>query len=63
MQLIALKTTNINLYSSFTKNSTIHYRGGRNFGATFGIETGQFTWCIVASKFWVGQLILDPGLV
>ena len=37
--------------------------GEGDFGANFGVKTGQFTWCYSASKFWVGCLILDPGLV
>ena len=37
--------------------------GEGDFGATFRVKTGQFTWRMVASEFWVGRLILDPGLV
>ena len=37
--------------------------GEGDFGATFGVKTGQFTWRSVASQFWVGCLILDPGPV
>ena len=37
--------------------------GEGDFGATFGVKTDQFTRCSVASQFWVGCLILDPGLV
>ena len=54
------------VYSRFHKNRNdlrIHYGGGGDFGATFGVKTSQFTWRSVASKFWVGRLILDPGLV
>ena len=40
--------TVIKKYSSFTKNATIYgfiiEREG-NFGATFGIKIGEFTWC------------------
>ena len=37
--------------------------GDGDFGATFWVKTGQFTWPYVASQFFMGYLILDPGLM
>ena len=40
------------IYSRSRKNCNdlmIHYGGEGDFGATFGVKTGQFTWRSVAS--------------
>ena len=59
------KQTNFYLYSMVNKkqNDLRIFRGGGGFWCYFRVKIGHFTWRSVASKFWVDQLILDPGLV
>ena len=64
-QYLAKILDNLRIYNRLTKNATISgfiIEGQGNFGATFGLKTGQFTWHSVASQFCVGHLILDPVL-
>ena len=51
-QYLAKILDNLRIYNRLTKNATISgfiIEGQGNFGATFGLKTGQFTWRSVAS--------------